>query len=127
MKALVLDAGALVAVDRDDRGRLEKLEVATQTGRQVRTSAMVLAQVWRDGRGRQATLARTLKYMDVRPVSQDDGRRAGELLATAGLSDAIDATVALLARSGDQLYTSDPIDLRRLCEAAGSKASVVRC
>jgi DNA-binding transcriptional MocR family regulator len=51
----------------------------------------------------------------------------GELLATAGLTDAIDATVALLAGPGDRLYTSDPEDLRMLCGAAGNKAAVLGC
>jgi hypothetical protein len=36
-------------------------------------------------------------------------------------------TMALLARSGDLLYTSDPGDLRKLCEAAGIKAVVIGC
>lgn len=127
MSALVLDTGALVAIDRDDRTMLDRVRVATENGQEVRTNAMVLAQVWRDSRGRQATLARALKSMLIQPVSQEDGRRAGELLATAGLSDPIDATVALLAQPGDHLYTSDPYDLRRLCEAAGNEASVIRC
>ena len=43
------------------------------------------------------------------------------------MTDAIDATVALLADPGDRILTSDPDDLRRLCEAAGNNAWVVRC
>jgi hypothetical protein len=39
----------------------------------------------------------------------------------------IDATVALLAESGDRILTSDPGDLRTLCEAAGNRVLVVRC
>jgi hypothetical protein len=35
--------------------------------------------------------------------------------------------VALLARAGDQLYTSDPEDLRTLCRAAGNKVSALGC
>lgn len=127
MNALVFDAGALVAIDRDDRTILDKVRVATEKGQEVRTNAMVRAQVWRDSRGRQTTLARAIKNMDIQPVSEDDGRMAGELLATTGLSDPIDATVALLARPGDHVYTSDPHDLRRLCEAAGNRALVIRC
>jgi hypothetical protein len=45
----------------------------------------------------------------------------------AGLSDAIDASVALLAETGDRVLTSDPGDLRMLCEAAGNRVMVVRC
>jgi hypothetical protein len=127
MRALVLDAGALIAIDRDDRRMLDRLAVATEIGQQVPTNSMVVAQVWRDSRGRQATLAKALRNVVILPVSQEDGRTAGELLAAAGLSDPIDATVALLARPGDHLYTSDSDDLRKLCEAAGNKALVIRC
>jgi hypothetical protein len=74
------------------------------SGAPVRTNPMAVAQVWRDGK-----------------------RQAGELLAASGTSDAIDAAVALLARSGDLLYTSDPGDLRKLCGAAGIKAVVIGC
>ena len=61
------------------------------------------------------------------PVSREDSRKAEELLAAAGLTDAINATVALLAEPGDRVLTSDVDDLRRLREAAGNKASVIRC
>jgi hypothetical protein len=87
---------------------------------------MALAQAWRDGR-RQATLAKSLHDIDVRPITEEDGRRAGELLAATGTSDPIDASVALLATADDRLYTSDPGDLRKLCSAAGIKAVVIGC
>ena len=87
---------------------------------------MALAQAWRDGR-RQATLARALHDIDVQAITEQDGRRAGELLAATGTSDPIDASVAQLAQSADQLYTSDPSDLRKLCGAAGIKAVVIGC
>ena len=127
MSVLVLDAGALIAIDRGDRDMLSKVWAARRNGEVVRTNAMALAQAWRDGKGRQAPLSRALRTIDICPIHANDRRKAGELLATAGMTDAIDATVALLARSGDQLCTSDVDDLRRLCEAAGNKASVIRC
>jgi hypothetical protein len=37
---------------------------------------MVVAQVWRGRQGRQANLARLLRAVDVRVVSQRDGRDA---------------------------------------------------
>ena len=49
------------------------------------------------------------------------------LAEAADLTDAIGATVALLAGPGDRLYTSDPDDLRKLCGAAGNNASVISC
>jgi hypothetical protein len=120
MSGLVLDAGALIAIDRDDREMLRRVRAAHRTGEPVRTNAMAVAQVWRDGRGRQASLARALRDIDVRPILASDGRKAGELLAAAGSTDAIDATVALLAGPGDRVYTSDPDDLRKLCGRRGT-------
>lgn len=58
---------------------------------------MVVAQVWRDQHGRQVNLARLLKAVNVRAISQQDGHDAGVLLAAAGSADPVDATVVLLA------------------------------
>ena len=55
------------------------------------------------------------------------GYRAGELLGATRTKDAVDATVALLAKAADRLYTRDPADLRKLCEATGFKAVVITC
>jgi hypothetical protein len=127
VSALILDAGALVAVDRDDRTMIARLRAAQQHGLELRTNAMVVAQVWRDRHGRQANLARLLGAVDVRAVSQRDGRDAGVLQAMAGTADAIDATVVLLAAPGDRILTSDPGDISLLATAAENRAVVVAC
>jgi hypothetical protein len=127
VSALILDAGALVAVDRDDRAMIARLRAAQQHGLELRTNAMVVAQVWRDRHGRQANLARLLGAVDVRAVSQRDGRDAGVLQAMAGTADAIDATVVLLAVPGDRILTSDPRDISLLATAAENRAVVVAC
>jgi DNA-binding transcriptional MocR family regulator len=127
VSALILDAGALVAVDRDDRAMIARLRAAQQHGLELRTNAMVVAQVWRDRHGRQANLARLLGAVDVRAVSQHDGRDAGVLQAMAGTADAIDATVVLLAVPGDRILTSDPGDISLLAAAAENRAVVVAC
>ena len=127
MTALVLDAGALVAVDRGDRPMMARLAVAQQHGLELRSNAMVVAQVWRDRQGRQASLARLLRAVDVRAISHEDGRQAGVLLGQAGTADPVDATVVLLARPGDRILTSDPDDLTRLASAAGNSAVIVAC
>jgi hypothetical protein len=122
----VLDAGALIALDRGNRDMHSEIRATRLSGAPVRTNPMAVAQVWRDGK-RQARLASALRDIDVRALTEVDGRQAGELLAASGTSDAIDATVALLARPGDLLYTSDPGDLRKLCGASGIKAVVIGC
>lgn len=127
MSALILDAGALLAVDRDDRAMIARLRIAQRGGLELRTNAMALAQVWRDRHGRQVNLARMLRAVDIRSVSESNGRDAGVLLAATGTADAIDATVVLLAAAGDRVLTSDPGDLIRLAEAAGIRAVIVPC
>jgi len=127
VSALILDAGALLAVDRDDRSVIARLRVAQRSGLDLRSNAMVAAQVWRDRRGRQVSLARLLRAVDVRSVSASDGRAAGALLGDAGMSDAVDATVVLLAEPGDRIMTSDPADITRLADAARSRAIVISC
>jgi len=125
VSALILDAGALLAVGRGERAMMARLRVAQQSGLELRSNAMVVARVWRDPRGRQVNLARVLRAVDVRSVSHNDGREAGALLAEAGTTDPSDATVALLAAPGDRILTSDPEDLTRLAAAARNHAAIV--
>lgn len=130
MSALILDAGALIGVDRNDRAVVARLAAAQRQGLELRTNSMVVAQVWRDRQGRQANLARVLQAVNVRPVRDQEGREAGALLGRAGTADAIDAidaTVVLLASPGDRILTSDPGDLTALADAAGCRALVVGC
>ncbi len=122
MKA-VLDAGALVAIDRRDRMTGARLRVLQQRGMPIRVSSAVVGQVWRDGR-KQANLARVLAGAGVEALGSDDGRRIGELLAVAASTDVIDAHVALMAAHADLILTSDPGDIRRLLEARGVSARV---
>jgi len=127
VSALVLDAGAFIAVDRDDRAMLARLRAAQQHDLELVTNANVVAQVWRDPRGRQANLARLFRAVDVRPIDEQDGRNAGELLGRAEMADVIDATLVLVARAGDRIVTSDPDDIRQLARAAQLRVAVVAC
>ena len=122
---VVLDAGAFLAVDRDDRDMAARLRVAQRRGLGLRTHAMVVAQAWRNG-ARQANLARLLAAVDVRSVTEDMGRDAGVLLGRAGTDDPIDAALVLLAADGDHVVTSDPGDVSRLAAAAGRAVTIVR-
>lgn len=122
--ALVLDAGALIAVERRDRRVGALLRVAQRDAIPVRTSAAVVAQVWRDGT-RQANLARVLGGVDERGLDPRSARRIGELLCEAGTSDAVDGHVALLTAAGDAVLTSDPDDLTQLLAVRGVEATVI--
>jgi hypothetical protein len=122
---LILDAGALVAFDRGDREVAAILRVAHRTRVPVRTSAGVVAQVWRNG-ARQAGLARILAGIDVVPLDRSAGRTIGELLAAAGSSDVIDGHVAILAKPDDTVLTGDIDDIARLLDTRRVEASLVR-
>lgn len=126
MSAMVLDAGALIAIDRGDREVSTQVDEAIRNGHPVRTNANAVAQVWRNG-ARQAQLAHVLRTIEVAPFARGDGYRAGELLGANRTKDVVDASVALLAKSADRVYTSDPRDLRALCDTAGIKAVVIGC
>ncbi len=123
--SLVLDAGALVAIERSDRSVVALLKRELLAGRAPLTHGGVVGQVWRSGSGRQANLARLLRGVEVRALDGALGRRAGELLGLAGDIDVIDAAVALLALDGDVILTSDPGDLAALVAAAGTHADIV--
>lgn len=115
---LILDAGAFVAVEHGDRDVVALVKRERLAGRTPVTNGGVLAQVWRGGHGRQAPVARLLAGVEVTPIGDRLGRRAGMLLARTGAADAIDAAVVCLAADGDDILTSDPGDLRILAEAA---------
>ncbi|MCP3974434.1 MAG: type II toxin-antitoxin system VapC family toxin [bacterium] len=125
MSALVLDAAALIAVERNDRAMLARLRIAMSEGLSVRTHAMIVAQGWRGMAGRQANLARLLDAIEVTAVDESRGRAAGELCGDAATSDPIDAALALEARPGDWILTGDPADMHHLVETLGTSVSVV--
>jgi hypothetical protein len=127
VSALVLDAGALIAADRDDRATMARLRVAQTSGIELRTIGVVIAQVWRDPTGRQANLGRLLRSVDVRAVDLQLGREAGVLLGRAGTGDPVDATVVAVATVGDRIVTSDPHDIGRLVSASGRAVLVIPC
>jgi len=122
--SIVLDSGALIAIDRNNRLVTSGLRFAKNDGIPLITSAAAMAQVWRDG-ARQAHLARLLAGVDIVPLRDDDARRIGELLAVSGTSDVVDAHVALLVEPEGKILTSDESDLRALLRARKVKATVV--
>lgn len=122
---LVLDAGALIAVERRDRHVVALLKAELLAGRVPITHGGVVGQVWRGGGGRQAFLARHLAGVGVVALDDTLGRRAGALLGRARSSDVVDAAVVLLAHEDDLVLTSDPDDLLPLAVAAGIDVELV--
>lgn len=121
--ALVLDTGALIGLDRNDRALWALLKSAALDLEPVVVPAAALAQAWRGG-PRQARLAAALDHCET--ASFDAlARDAGELCGRAQTSDVVDASVALTAaRVGGALVTGDPLDLRRLLRAIRGALSV---
>ncbi len=113
---IMLDAGALIALDRGDKRMIALLRKALAQRRAFRVPSGVVGQAWRDGRV-QVMLARFLRSEEVEiiPLDEQLARSCGELCGATQTSDIIDASVVILARErGDPIVTSDPHDLRRL-------------
>lgn len=121
---LVLDAGALIGIERRDRRVAGLMELGRRAGASLSTVAPVVGQVWR-GSARQVDLARSLRLVGTKPTSLDDAKRAGELLAQSDGSDVIDALLAGIVMPGDQVLTSEPGDIRALLAERGVPATVV--
>lgn len=129
MTALVLDAGALIALNRNDRALWAMLRVAADDASTVQVPVGAIAQAWRDGR-RQALLSRALAHCDEVPLDGVVARAAGLLCGRAGTADVIDASVAItaagIARHDDvAIVTSDPDDMRHLLSVLDVAARVV--
>lgn len=122
---LVLDSGALIALERNERPMWTRLKAAQMAGELPVTHAGVLGQVWRGG-SRQARLSRALDGVDVRALDEHLGRAAGELLGATGLSDVIDAAVVLLSTDGDEIITLDRDDFEHLVAASSRHVELIR-
>jgi predicted nucleic acid-binding protein len=112
----VLDSGALIAFEGNDKRLRTLVELASGHGRTLHIPAGVVAQVWRDGR-KQARLARLLgsNVVTVRPLDNAEAQAVGVICGQSHHDDVVDASVVLLARRlGARIVTSDPNDLRRI-------------
>jgi predicted nucleic acid-binding protein len=124
-RPVVLDTGALIAFERNDRRVLRLVELAIAHGGTLHVPAGVVAQAWRDGR-RQARLSKLIgsRCLAVRAFDLDEAKAAGALCGLRRTVDIVDASVVLLARRhGAAVVTSDPDDLRQL----DSSVDLVRC
>ncbi|HEV3201783.1 MAG TPA: PIN domain-containing protein [Bryobacteraceae bacterium] len=116
MSGVTLDAGGLIALDRDDRRVLRLLARASERGMRITIPATALAQAIRNP-ARQARLSRLLRQAGTDLVALDgsDATAVGILLARTGTADIVDAHVVVCARrAGQSVVTSDAADLKRI-------------
>ena len=120
----MLDSGALIALERNDRSLWAALKLAASRGDDVLVPSTALAQVWR-GTASQARLASALQHCAIAPFDPV-ARTVGVLCGRTRTKDICDAHVAFIAGTqGDFLYTSDPTGMRRLIAACGRRRPVV--
>jgi hypothetical protein len=124
--SLVLDSGALIALEKNDRAMWCRLKAALLAKNVPVSHGGIVGQTWRGGGPRQALLARALAGVDIRPLDENLGRAAGSLLARDGSVDVIDAALVLLADDGDDIVTSDPEDLEPLAASLGRHVELLR-
>jgi len=116
VSGLTLDAGGLIAFERNDRRVVALIARSVDLAEPFAIPAGALAQVWRDGRA-QVRLARLLasELAVVVPLDDATARAAGQLCGIRNSRDVVDASVVLCAHARDNaVVTSDPDDLRRL-------------
>jgi hypothetical protein len=115
-RAIVLDAGALIAFEREDARMRALCRMALRSGVRLVAPAGAVAQVFRD-RARQVPLCALLNgpTTSVPPLDRALAEAAGTLCGRAGTSDIVDASVVLVARrERAAVVTSDAADLARL-------------
>ncbi len=115
-RAIVLDAGALIAFERGDPRMRALVREALRTRTRLIVPAPVVGQVWRDG-ARQVVLRALLRgsTTEVPPLDQVLAEAVGILCGRRRTSDVVDASVVLTARKERAVVvTSDVDDLRRL-------------
>jgi hypothetical protein len=116
MPGVTLDAGGLIALDRDDRHIVVLLARAAETNSRVTIPASALAQAIRRPE-RQARLSRLIRQpsSDLVPLDRVDAVHVGRLLEASGTSDVVDAHVVVCARrTAQRVVTSEPDGLRLL-------------
>jgi hypothetical protein len=111
-----MDAGGLIALDRNDRRVLVLLARAEELSANVTVPATALAQAIR-APAKQARLSRLVRQptTSLEALDGPDATQVGLLLASSRTSDIADAHVVVCAHRHDEpIITSDPEALRRL-------------
>ncbi len=111
-RGFVLDAGAFIALERQNRVMVALAQLVAEAQTPLVTSAGVVAQIWRGGGQRQVPIAFLLRRTVVVDLTAPVARILGRILGATRTSDPIDAHIVLLARERDwPVLTSDPDEL----------------
>ena len=123
----VYDSGALIAIgDRRDPASSERHDRRIGRGFKILVPTVVAAQVVRKP-AKQAALMLTLKGCSLIPFTASHHMPVGELLASSGTADVVDAFVALLAaREQAAVISSDPDDIGHLLSCLGVRRPVLQ-
>jgi hypothetical protein len=116
LSGITLDAGGLIALDRNDRRVIALVARTTERGMRITIPATALAQAMRHP-ARQARLSRLIRQSetDLMSLKGPDATAVGILLAQTATADVVDAHVVVCARrAGQAVVTSDAADLRRI-------------
>ncbi len=109
---IVFDTGALVALERRKQRAVQVWTTARRDKLAVFVPGPVIAEWWR---GRSDVREKILAGVNVEPVGAGLGRAAGEAIGATPNATVVDAIVmALAARLGAAVYTSDVDDLEDL-------------
>jgi len=122
---LILDAGAVIALSRNDPRARAFVRRAIELDAEVRVPVVVLAETLR-GTQRDGAVNRLLNAIsDSAPIDEAVGRRAGALLGRADRSDTVDAIVVAEAveAGGAEILTGDAGDLMVL--ASGERTITI--
>jgi predicted nucleic acid-binding protein len=115
-RSLVLDAGALIGLERGSRAAIAMAEQAHELGGTTVIPASVLAQIWRGG-PKAARLTRLVEASEVDVLDEVRAKEVGVRLGARGGSDVADAhVVCCAARRRAAVATADRADIEALAE-----------
>ena len=120
-RPVVLDAGALIAFEKNDRKVRTLVELALAHGAPLWTRRAESSR-----RCGATGVARLVSHgssgpdlVRVQPLDREEAQATGAICGETGTRDVVDASVVLLARKhGAAIVTSDPEDLKRVDPSA---------